>query len=113
MRSSSFRLVTWNCRSGAVNARLTDLAAFAPDIVFLQECAPAETLPFSGHVLTRRVNAKKGLALASLSSDYEIAEVRTEGTRTLPSIFATVTGPDARDGDRVSFSVLGLWPHGS
>ena len=40
---SSLRLIAWNCHHGSLSARLAELAAFAPAIVFLQECRPVET----------------------------------------------------------------------
>src|SRR5437016_5111355 len=72
MSSSSLRIVTWNCRSGGVNARLAELAGYSADIVFLQECAPARALPFDGRVLARRINGAKGIALASPSGRHEL-----------------------------------------
>src|SRR5690348_1346821 len=68
------RLVTWNCRSGAVDTRLDDLSEYAPDIVFLQECDPAETLPLAGQVVRRRVNAAKGVALIVVNSAFRFTE---------------------------------------
>lgn len=106
---SQLRLVTWNCRSGAVTDRLSDLSGLSPDIAFLQECAPTEGLPLEGDVITRRINARKGIALATLSPHYRCTEMRPPEIHDSPSIFATVS---AAATGRALFAVLGLWAHG-
>jgi hypothetical protein len=101
----ALRLIAWNCHHGSVSARLSGLAPFAPAIVFLQECQPRERLPVAGSCLTCQVNARKGLALASLDASYQIAPLRRRPNRGRALVAATVTGP-------ISFTVLGIWGQG-
>jgi endonuclease/exonuclease/phosphatase family metal-dependent hydrolase len=107
------RLVTWNCRSGSVSARLDDLASLSPDIVFLQECAPDEEPPLSGPVITRRVNPRKGIALASVSDRCRIVAVESsENVDLAPqSIAAHVTQLDGDGEEAAAFFLLGVWAH--
>ena len=49
--------------------------------MFLQECKPAEPLPLSGPFLTHRVNARNGIALASLNADYRLEKLRPLANR--------------------------------
>ena len=62
----SLRLLTWNCHHGSLNHRLAELAAFAPAIVFLQECKPTESVRLTPPFVAQRVNGTKGIALATL-----------------------------------------------
>jgi len=107
------RLVTWNCRSGSVSARLDDLACLSPDIVFLQECAPDEALPLNGPVITRRVNPRKGIALASVSDRCRLTAIESpdNGGSASQSIAAHVTqlAPDGEEA--AAFFLLGVWAH--
>jgi len=102
---SSLRLIAWNCHHGSVSTRLAELAAFAPAIVFLQECRPTEPLPLVGPFLTRRVSAQKGIALASLGADYHLEKLKPRANRGRAVIGATVSGP-------LSFTALGIWSRG-
>jgi len=102
---SSLRLIAWNCHHGSLSTRLAELAAFAPAIVFLQECRPIEKLPLTGPFLTQRVNAQKGIALASLNADYHLEKLKPRANRGRAVIGATVSGP-------VSFTALGIWSQG-
>ena len=102
---SSLRLIAWNCHHGSLSMRLAELAAFAPAIVFLQECRPTGTLPLIGPFLTRRMNAQKAIALASLNADYHLEALKGRANRGRAVIGATVSGP-------VSFTALGIWSQG-
>jgi len=81
------------------------LAPFAPAIVFLQECRPAETLPLTGPLIVQHVNAQKGIALASLDGPYQLARLRARANRGKAVVGATVAGP-------VSFTAVGIWSQG-
>ena len=102
---SSLRLIAWNCHHGSLSTRLAELASFAPAIVFLQECKPTRTLPMMGPFLTQRVNAQKGIALASLNADYRLAKLKPRANRGRAVMGATVSGP-------VAFTALGVWSQG-
>jgi len=99
------RLIAWNCHHGSLGTRLDDLAAFAPAIVFLQECRPAEMLASTRPFVTRRVNVQKGIALGSLDSSYSLARLRRRANAGRAVVGANVTGP-------VSFVALGIWSQG-
>ena len=73
----SLRLVTWNCHHGALSARLAELAALSPAIVFLQECTPTDPLPPKQPFVSQRVNTRKAIALTSLDEDYRPREAET------------------------------------
>lgn len=94
------RLISWNCRSGTAERRLQQLARYAPDVVFLQEC-----LPGCDH--SRQVNGKKAVALLAHSDAYRHAVVEAQSRGGLASMAAHVDGP-------ISFTALGVWaqaPH--
>jgi exodeoxyribonuclease-3 len=99
------RFIAWNCHHGSVQARLAELARFAPAIVFLQECQPGVPLPLPGSCVACRVNARKGIALASLDAAYQITPLRRRPNRGRAIVAATVTGP-------ISFTALGIWGQG-
>jgi exodeoxyribonuclease-3 len=101
----SLRLIAWNCHHGSLSTRLAELAAFAPAIVFLQECRPTAPISPIGPFLTRRVNARKGIALASLDADYHLEKLTRRANRGRAVIGATVSGP-------LSFTALGIWSQG-
>ena len=101
----SLRLIAWNCRSGSLSTRLSELAEHSPDIVFLQECLPAETLPLAGQFFARRIGPQKGIALGSLNREYRLEEMDSRAHSGRAVIAATVTGP-------VSFNVIGIWSQG-
>jgi hypothetical protein len=69
-KTRSMRLMAWNCRSGSVTSRIADLVALAPDIVFLQEILPAESLPLIADFFSRRVAPGKGIAMGSLNPNW-------------------------------------------
>jgi endonuclease/exonuclease/phosphatase family metal-dependent hydrolase len=58
-----------------------------------------------GPFLTRRVNAQKAIALASLDADYRLEALKGRANRGRAVIGATVSGP-------VSFTALGIWSRG-
>jgi endonuclease/exonuclease/phosphatase family protein len=99
------RLIAWNCHHGSLSSRLAELAAFAPAIVFLQECNPAGPPSSNGPLLTHRVNARKGIALASLDADCQFEKLRPRANRGRAVIGARVAGP-------LSFAALGIWSQG-
>ncbi len=102
---AALRLIAWNCHHGSVQARLAELAPFAPAIVFLQECQPGVKLPSASSCLACQVNARKGIALASLDAEYQITPLRRRPNRGRAIVGATVTGP-------ISFTALGIWGQG-
>jgi hypothetical protein len=102
---SDLCLVAWNCRSGSLSERLADLAPYSPDLVFLQECRPAETLPFSGEFISHRINPVKGIALGSPRDSWHVSELKPRLASGRAVIAAAVTGP-------ASFSAFGLWSQG-
>jgi hypothetical protein len=102
---SDLCLVTWNCRSGSLTQRLAELAPYSPDLVFLQECRPAETLPLSGQFISQRVNAGKGIALGSPHDGCHVSALEPQAASGRAVIAAAVTGP-------ASFNAFGLWSQG-
>jgi hypothetical protein len=101
----ALRLIAWNCHHGSLSTRLSDLAAYSPHIVFLQECAPAGPLPIKGQVFARRVGPRKGIALGSLHADYHLEKLKLRPNSGRAVVAAAVTGP-------VSFTALGIWSQG-
>jgi endonuclease/exonuclease/phosphatase family metal-dependent hydrolase len=101
----SLRLIAWNCHHGSLSTRLSELAEYSPDIVFLQECSPAETLPVVGQVFARRVGPGKGIALGSLNADYHLRELKSRAHSGRAVVAAAVTGS-------LSFTALGIWSQG-
>jgi len=99
------RLMTWNCRSGSIETRLSQLARYKPDVVFLQECDPAERMPAAGR-LCRRIGARKGIALVVSSHDCECVELEPRPAGGRAVIGATVGRP-------VTFTALGIWGQGA
>jgi exonuclease III len=98
----SVRFITWNCRSGSLDARLAQLNKYQPDVVFLQECVPTEHTP-----CTCRVNARKSIALVGLSPYFSLSPLTPGVTAGRASVAASFDGRDA-------FSVIGIWgqpPH--
>lgn len=98
------RLITWNCRHGSLNERVAQLAIESPDLVFLQEWAPArsDTRGF----LARLVNSRKGIALGSLNPSYRLRRLNKPRGCGQAVIAARVESP----GD--SFALLGIWARG-
>jgi endonuclease/exonuclease/phosphatase family metal-dependent hydrolase len=101
---TNLRLITWNCHHGRLAARLADLQTHSADVVFIQECHPIEGLPFVGQAVTRRVNDRKGIALASLNDVYALSPVKPRRNSGQAVVAADVRGP-------VSFLALGIWSH--
>jgi endonuclease/exonuclease/phosphatase family metal-dependent hydrolase len=99
------RLITWNCHHGSLAARLADLATHSPDIVFVQECRPGDVLPFTGPSVCRTINPKKGIALASMNSDYHLEEVSLGRSKKRAAVAVRFSGP-------LDFVALGIWAHG-
>ena len=86
---------------------LSELAGYSPDVVFLQECAPAETLPLAGQFAARRINTRKAIALGTPHDGYRLVEARSRARAGQAFVCASVQGP-------VSFTALGIWgqtPH--
>jgi exodeoxyribonuclease III len=103
----SLRLIAWNCHHGSLSTRLSELAEYSPDIVFLQECAPEDTLPLTGQVAARRINARKAIALGAPHARYRLVEARSRANAGQAFVCASVRGP-------ISFTALGIWaqtPH--
>jgi endonuclease/exonuclease/phosphatase family metal-dependent hydrolase len=98
-------LVAWNCRSGSLTQRLAELAPYSPDLVFLQECRPTDTLPLAGQFIRHRVNARKGIALGSPHDAYRVSELEPRGASGRAAIAASIKG-------RASFNAFGLWSQG-
>ena len=101
----SLRLIAWNCQHGSLTERLSRLAPFSPDLVFLQECQPEATLPLNGTFLKRGCNPKKGIALGALNEAYAVTEIASGGDCGKAVLAADITGP-------TSLSVLGIWAQG-
>jgi endonuclease/exonuclease/phosphatase family metal-dependent hydrolase len=99
------RLIAWNCHHGSLSARLADLARYSPDIVFLQECTPADNHPAAGHFVTRRVGPRKAIALGAPNGGYHLAELTPTQNVGRACVAGAVSGPAA-------FSVLGIWSQG-
>jgi hypothetical protein len=105
VRGGHVRLIAWNCHHGSLDTRLAELAPFAPAIVFLQECRPFDEAPLMSRFVTRRTNARKCIALGSLSAAYPIEKLRLRANCGRAVVGATVAGP-------VSFTALGIWSQG-
>jgi len=58
---SRLRLLTWNCRSGSVGARLSEVAEFDPHVVFLQEWGRIDGV--HNQLVCSHMNGRKGIAL--------------------------------------------------
>lgn len=102
---SRLRIITWNCRSGSVAKRLSELADYDPHIVFLQECRPIEDEPWNEVVCRSAVNGSKGIALAvSAESCRCVARGLIPGSG-LAALAAQVLAP-------VPFTALGIWARG-
>jgi endonuclease/exonuclease/phosphatase family metal-dependent hydrolase len=94
------RLIAWNCRSGTADRRLTQLARYSPDVVFLQECQP-------GADHCRRINRRKAIALLAHSPAYAHTTIARQSGTGLASMAVRIEGP-------LSFTALGVWaqaPH--
>lgn len=103
----SLRLIAWNCHHGSLSRCLSDLAGYSPDVVFLQECAPAKTLSSTGQFVARRINARKGIALGTPHDGFRLTKTRSRARAGQAFVCASVEGP-------VSFTALGIWgqmPH--
>jgi hypothetical protein len=99
---SRLRIITWNCRSGSVAKRLSELADYDPHIVFLQECRAIQDEPSSEVVCRRRVKGCKGIALAvSAESCRCVARGLIPGSGRA-ALAAQVLAP-------VRFTALGIW----
>jgi exodeoxyribonuclease III len=99
------RLMTWNCRSGSIAARLSQLARYRPDVVFLQECQAAESMPAAGQ-MCRRIGKRKGIALIVSSRECDCVELEPRPASGRAMIGATVGSP-------VRFTAFGIWAQGT
>jgi exodeoxyribonuclease-3 len=102
------RLVAWNCNAG-FHRKAAALAALAPDIAVISECAAPEILAEkapgfapSGMLWTGD-NRHKGLAVFSFGG-YELTTVRRRAVPIAYALAARVSGPQ-------SFNLLALWAH--
>lgn len=102
MSMPSLRLITWNCRHGSFSRCLSELAEHSPDLIFLQECDPSESLPLMGQALVRRVAAGKGIALAAPDTQYRLTKLEARAEAGRATIAAAAAGA-------VSFTALGIW----
>jgi hypothetical protein len=98
------RLITWNCRHGSLNERVAQLATESPDLVFVQEWAPARS--DTAGFLTRSVNSRKGIALGSLNPAFRLRRLDTPRGCGQAVMAARVRS--ARD----RFTILGIWAQG-
>jgi len=96
------RLVTWNCRSGSVASRLDQLRVLAPDIVFLQECAPPAGARVAGVVCSRATATRKGIALCAASRVCRCTARTPPPGSGRAAIAATVLRP-------IRFTAIGVW----
>jgi exodeoxyribonuclease III len=101
----TLRLIAWNCHHGRLAHRVSLLKPLTPDLVFLQECQPAEPLPLLGTFGTRRINPKKGIALGSVNPHYRLTDLGTHPNGGRAVIAGEVAGP-------VAFTLLGIWSVG-
>ena len=97
----ALRLVTWNCRSGSVAARLDELRVLAPDIVFLQECDPARGGRVASVVCSRNLKTRKAIALCATDPCRCSARTLPAGSGRA-AIAATVLRP-------IRFTAIGVW----
>src|SRR5258707_1142457 len=102
MSTEILRLIAWNCHHGTLNQRVRLLQSREPALLFLQECNPGAALPLYGDFLTFQVNAKKGIALGSLSADYRLTPLERRADCGQAVLAADVQGP-------VPFTLLGIW----
>jgi endonuclease/exonuclease/phosphatase family metal-dependent hydrolase len=98
------RVITWNCRHGSLNERVAQLATESPDLVFVQEWAPARSI--TAGFLARSVNSRKGIALGSLNPAFRLRRLNTPQGCGRAVIAARVKR------DRRDFTVLGIWAQG-
>jgi endonuclease/exonuclease/phosphatase family metal-dependent hydrolase len=103
MTGEMVRFTAWNCRSGSVHRRLSEVAELNSDIVFLQECRPEGALPLGGDLILQTVGGAKGLALAAPSGRFTFERV-SRVDAPVSSIAAIARGP-------LECLVLGQWTH--
>lgn len=102
--TARLRIVTWNCRSGSVAERLSELAEYDPHIVFLQECGPVDDVGPPPLVCGRMIGARKGVVLlAPRASSRHVARPLLGGGRA--AIAAQFLDP-------VPFTLIGIWAQG-
>ena len=100
---ASLRLITWNCHHGSLAVRLAQLAPHA-DVAFVQECRPDSTPLLTGQALTRTINPRKGIALASLNETNRLEALGAPSQQDVAAVGGRFTG-------LVSFVALGIWAH--
>jgi len=98
----ALRLIAWNCRSGSLATRVSELAEYSPDIVFVQECVPVANPTSLRNFVTRSIAASKGIALGSSNPAYRLTELKRRRDAGKAVIAGSVTGP-------VSFTAIGIW----
>jgi len=103
LESAPMRLVTWNCCSGPLDRKLSDLATLAADIAVVPECPRIPEQP--GAAVWMGTKPTKGLAVFA-SSPWQVH--RAPAPRGLPryAVPVQVSGPE-------SFLLLAVWamPH--
>jgi endonuclease/exonuclease/phosphatase family metal-dependent hydrolase len=98
----SIRIVTWNCRGGSVEARLSNLAAYRPDVVFLQECQPVGRSASSAGIYGRRLRPRKGVAMVVAGSASSCSALRRRPRSGRASLAVVIDRP-------LPFVALGIW----
>ena len=99
------RLIAWNCHHGSLGARLADLANYRADIVFLQECTPAENHA-ALHTSSRAASVPGSrLRWDRRTVSYCLAELECAQSAGRACVAGAVSGP-------ASFTVLGIWSQG-
>jgi endonuclease/exonuclease/phosphatase family metal-dependent hydrolase len=98
------RLITWNCRHGSLNDRVAQLQTESPDLVFVQEWAPARSNTTG--FLARSVNSRKGIALGSLNPTFRLRRLKTPSGCGRAVVAARVRTLHTH------FTILGIWGQG-
>jgi exodeoxyribonuclease-3 len=102
------RIVSWNCGSG-FHRKIAALAALAPDVAIVQECADLATLALKAPEFTPTTaiwtgdNPHKGLAVFSFGP-YRLMRYAADDASITYALRARVVGPHA-------FNLLALWSH--
>ena len=98
------RLITWNCRSGSIGRRLSELAEFNADLIFLQECGPPDDQAAASVVRSHTINGRKHVALMARPPCRCVPSATTMGGGRA-AIAARVVAP-------IDFRVAGIWAQG-
>jgi exodeoxyribonuclease III len=101
----SVRVISWNCHHGEITTRLSELARYSADLVFLQECAPQRSTPAVGHFCTTPIGTRKSIVLGSPNPKYQFTAAGFRLNAGRAAVAARLTGP-------TSFAALGIWSQG-